>query len=67
MSLGVLNVGVELGQLAVLLLLLPLLHVPLCCVVSERLGAVIWSALIAHTGWHWMLEWGELLATFWAR
>lgn len=66
-SLGAFNVGVELGQLAVLLLLLPLLHALFRYVVSERLGAVILSALIAHTGWHWMLERGEVLETFWRR
>jgi len=25
-------------------------------VVTERVGAVILSALVAHTGWHWMTE-----------
>jgi hypothetical protein len=64
-SLSAFNIGVELGQLAVLLLLLPLLHALFRYVVAERLGAVILSALIAHTGWHWMLERGELLARFW--
>jgi hypothetical protein len=66
-SLGAFNVGVEIGQLAVLLLLLPLIHVLFRYVVSERLGAVMLSALIAHTGWHWMLERGELLAMFWGK
>lgn len=64
-SLAAFNVGVELGQIAVLLILLPLLHLAFRCLVSERLGAVILSTLIAHTGWHWLLERGELLARFW--
>ena len=24
--------------------------------VAERMGAIILSALVAHTGWHWMTE-----------
>ena len=33
-------------------------------VVPERLGIIILSALVAHTGWHWMIERGEQLAKF---
>jgi hypothetical protein len=50
------NIGVELGQLLVLLLLIPLIEVLFRYVVAERIGTIILSALIAHTGWHWMLE-----------
>jgi hypothetical protein len=32
--------------------------------LGERLGTIIISALIAHTGWHWMMERGELLAQY---
>ena len=57
------NVGVELGQVAVLLVLVPVLqwlfrHVP------ERMGVIVLSALVAHTGWHWMLERGAELRKF---
>ncbi len=31
---------------------------------AERAGVIILSALIAHTGWHWMLERGEQLRRF---
>ncbi len=55
-SLLAFNIGVELGQLLVLLLLLPLLSVLFRHVVAERTGTVILSALVAHTGWHWMVE-----------
>ena len=50
------NVGVELGQLLVLALLVPALEVLFRFVVAERMGTIILSALIAHTGWHWMTD-----------
>ena len=31
---------------------------------AERIGIIIVSALVAHTGWHWMIERGERLAQF---
>jgi hypothetical protein len=58
------NVGVELGQLLVLLLLIPVLDFLFRFVVAERVGTIILSALVAHTGWHWMLERGEVLKQF---
>jgi hypothetical protein len=50
------NLGVELGQLFVLALLIPALRLLFRLVVAERMGTIIISALVAHTGWHWMLE-----------
>jgi hypothetical protein len=58
------NLGVEIGQLAVLLALVPMLGLLFRYVVPERLGIIILSALVVHTAWHWMLERGELLARF---
>jgi hypothetical protein len=58
------NVGVELGQLLVLLLLVPALETLFRFVVAERMGTIILSALVAHTGWHWMLERGDQLRRF---
>jgi hypothetical protein len=58
------NIGVELGQLLVLVVLVPLLHVFFRYGVAERMGTIILSALVAHTGWHWMLDRGERLAQF---
>jgi HupE/UreJ protein len=58
------NVGVELGQLLVLVLLIPFLHVFFRFAVAERTGTIILSALVAHTGWHWMMERGERLRQF---
>jgi hypothetical protein len=58
------NIGVELGQLLVLVLLIPMLHIFFRFAVAERTGTIILSALIAHTGWHWMLDRGERLRQF---
>jgi len=58
------NMGVELGQLLVLVLLIPLLGMLFRFGVAERIGTIILSALVAHTGWHWMLERGARLIQF---
>ena len=58
------NLGVELGQIAVLLVLIPVLGLLFRYVVPERLGIIILSALVVHTAWHWMLERGGQLAKF---
>jgi hypothetical protein len=58
------NNGVELGQQMVLLVLVPLLNLLLRHAVAERIGIIILSALVAHTGWHWMQERGEQLLKF---
>lgn len=58
------NVGVELGQLLVLVLMIPLLEMLFRFVVAERMGTIILSALVAHTGWHWMLERWDRLSQF---
>jgi hypothetical protein len=63
-SLLTFNIGVELGQLLVLVCLIPLLDVLFRYVVAERMGTIILSALVAHTGWHWMLERWERLRQF---
>ncbi|MCW5963547.1 MAG: HupE/UreJ family protein [Bryobacterales bacterium] len=63
-SLVAFNVGVELGQVAVLLVLAPLLTLLFRTLVSEGIGVIVLSALIAHTGWHWMLERGDALLAF---
>jgi len=62
-SLLAFNVGVELGQLLILLLAIPVLELLLRRVMAERLGVILLSALIAHTAWHWMADRGaEFLA-----
>ncbi len=57
------NVGIELGQLLVIVVLVPMLGV-LFRLVPERIGTIILSALVAHTAWHWMIERGEQLRQF---
>ena len=58
------NLGVEIGQIAVLIVLIPALDLLFRYVVVEWLGVIILSALVAHIGWHWMIERGEQLAKF---
>ena len=49
-------VGVELGQLLVLVFLIPALWLLYRYVITEKMGASLLSALVAHTAWHWMNE-----------
>ena len=63
-SLLAFNVGVELGQLLVLLVLVPSLNLLFRYVVAEKIGTILLSALVAHTGWHWATERGGALLEF---
>jgi HupE / UreJ protein len=63
-SLVAFNLGVEIGQLAVLLVLVPVLDRLFRHVVPERLGIILLSAFVAHTGWHWMIERGDEVLQF---
>jgi HupE / UreJ protein len=58
------NIGVELGQLLVLALLVPALDLVFRHMVAERMGTIILSALVAHTGWHWMMDRADQLRQF---
>ncbi len=58
------NVGVELGQILVLVLLIPALEGLFRFVVAERMGTIIVSALVAHIAWHWMIDRGTVLSKF---
>src|SRR4029077_3684121 len=51
-SLLAFNVGVELGQLLVLLITIPVLNFLFKRVVEKRVGTILLSALVAHTAWH---------------
>jgi hypothetical protein len=63
------NVGVELGQLLVLIVAVPVLQwivaklarLPNISIGGERMMAILFSALIAHTAWHWLTERGAQL------
>jgi hypothetical protein len=58
------NLGVELGQLLVLVLLIPVLEYLFRFVVAERLGTIILSVLVGHTAWHWLTERADKLSQF---
>jgi hypothetical protein len=69
------NIGVEIGQVLVLLALVPALELIFRYIVEERVGTIILSTLVGHTAWHWMMdradrlrqfqfEWPALTATF---
>ncbi|MBI3792796.1 MAG: HupE/UreJ family protein [Gemmatimonadetes bacterium] len=58
------NLGVEAGQLAVLIVLVPVLNGALKRVPSERVALVALSAIVGHSAWHWMTERWELLRRY---
>ena len=60
-SLFAFNVGIEIGQLLVLALMLPVLALLRHNLLRGRIGLIVVSALIAHVGWHWMSERAEVL------
>ncbi len=63
MSLLAFNIGVELGQLLVLILVVPVLALLFRYALAERMGVILLSALVAHTAWHWMAErWTQFMA-----
>jgi hypothetical protein len=52
----------------VLAAMLPALALVRRHALAGRVGVVVLSALVAHTGWHWMIDRGEiLLRTDWPR
>jgi len=67
-SLFAFNIGIELGQLLILAIMLPALLVIRRYVLPGRVGMIILSALVAQTGWQWMMErGGALLNVPWPR
>jgi hypothetical protein len=63
-SLLAFNVGVELGQVLVLIVMLPLLALAFRYGIRERIGTIILSALIVHTAWHWFIDRGDALLQY---
>ena len=63
-SLLAFNVGVEIGQLVVLLVTIPALVLLFRYVVAERIGTILLSALVAHTAWHWAVDRGTALLAY---
>src|SRR5258705_13347713 len=67
-SLFAFNVGIEFGQMLVLAVMLPALAVIRRYVLPGRVGMIILSAIVADTGWHWMIDRAEVLwKTPWPR
>jgi len=62
-SLLAFNIGVELGQLLVLIALVPALSF-LFRYIPARTGTILISLLVGHTAWHWLLERWERLSKF---
>jgi hypothetical protein len=60
-SLFAFNLGIELGQLVVLAVMLPALVLLRRHLLRGRVGIIVLSALVAHTGWHWMSDRAEVL------
>jgi hypothetical protein len=58
------NVGVELGQLAVVALAIPVLAALFRRAATERVGVILCSALVAHTAWHWMIDRADVLRRY---
>ncbi len=58
------NLGVEIGQLVIILLAVPLLNLLFRTAVTERMGTILLSALLAHSGWHWMSERASALGAY---
>lgn len=61
LSLFAFNVGVEVGQVAVLAVTLPALAWLARRPLAARYTPIVLSILIGHTAWHWMTERAEAL------
>jgi hypothetical protein len=59
------NVGIELGQLLVLVLLVPALNV-LFRYVEPRVGGIVIAVIVGHTAWHWLAQRSAALSAFFA-
>lgn|GEM_PF-57028 len=55
-ALAAFNVGIELAQIAALLVAVPVLNWLVARGIPERAGAIVLSAFVAHTAWHWLAE-----------
>ncbi len=62
-SLLAFNVGIELGQLLVLVLLVPGLNL-LFRYVDARVGGIVIAVIVGHTAWHWLGERFTALSAF---
>lgn len=63
MSLLAFNLGVELGQILVVIIAVPVVHLLFRYALPERSGVILLSAILGHWAWHWMQErWANLSA-----
>jgi hypothetical protein len=63
MSLLAFNLGVELGQILVVLIAVPIVYLLFRFALPERAGVILLSAIVGHWAWHWMEErWVNLSA-----
>ena len=62
-SLLAFNVGIELGQLLVLVVLVPVLNL-VFRYVNERVGGIVLAVIVGHTAWHWLAERFAALRSF---
>jgi hypothetical protein len=63
-SLLAFNLGVEIGQILVLVLMVPFIHLLFKYVLPERLGVILLSAIVAHWAWHWMEDRWETFSAY---
>ncbi len=63
-SLLAFNVGVEIGQLLVILICVPILRILYRYMPGERIIAIILSVIAGHTAWHWLVERGGILMEY---
>ncbi len=63
-SLLAFNVGVELGQIALVAAFVPVLALGFRLLSAPRVGTLAASTLIAHTAWHWMTDRGATLLLY---
>jgi hypothetical protein len=56
------NIGIEIGQLAVLCVFVPALALILRGRMAGRMGIIVLSEIIANIAWQWMMQRGEV---FW--
>lgn len=60
-SLLAFNMGIEIGQLFMVTLMMAGLWLMFRHARHPRIGAIVLSAFVAHTAWHWMMERGAVL------
>ena len=63
-SLLAFNLGVEAGQILVVLIAVPLFNILFRSGLTERMGTILLSAILAHSGWHWMSERAAILMQY---